>query len=188
MPLMKQAGKKPEFFRFPMNYTGDTKEKHDQVAAFLTQRGYRLAVCTIDTSDYVFNEAYARMLTTHDRSARKLRSQYLSYTGAEIDYYAGLGEQIFGYEPPEVLLLHDNRLNADTIEQLLQLIEGKRYKFVPPAEAESDPVYQIPETYITEYGPMWGYRWAAERGVKVNGKLEAEPPQWILEYNRQKKP
>jgi len=185
VPLMQQVGKKPGFFRFPMNHTGDTKEKHDQVATFLSQRGYRVATCTIDNSDYLFNNAYVRMLDQHDASARRLRLEYLSYTNAEIDYYAGLSKQIFGYEPPLVMLLHDNRLNADVIEQLLALFEKKQYKLVSLDRAQSDPAYQIPDTYITKYGPMWEYRWAAERGVKVNGKLEPEPPEWILQYGKQ---
>jgi hypothetical protein len=29
---------------------------------------------------------------------------------------------------------------------------------------------------------MWGYRWARERNVKVNGKLEKDPPAWITSY------
>ena len=67
-PLMRQVGKKPEFFRFPMNHTGDTKAKHDAIAAFLSQRGYRLATCTIDNSDYIFNDAYVRMLAKNDHA------------------------------------------------------------------------------------------------------------------------
>jgi peptidoglycan-N-acetylglucosamine deacetylase len=184
VPLMKQAGKKPEFFRFPMNHTGDTKEKHDLIAAFLSERGYRLAPCTIDNSDYLFNDAYVRMLAKHDPSARKLRSEYLSYTSVEIDYYAGLSKEIFGYEPPEVMLLHDNRLNSDVINQLLTLFEKKRYKFVSLGTALSDAAFQTPDTYITKYGPMWGYRWAKERGVKVDGKLESDPPEWILQSSK----
>jgi peptidoglycan/xylan/chitin deacetylase (PgdA/CDA1 family) len=185
VPLMRGVSKKTEFFRFPMNHTGDTKQKHEQVAAFLSQRGYRLATCTIDNSDYVFNSAYVRMLAKHDPSGQRLRLEYLSYTSAEIDYYAGLSKKIFGYEPPEVMLLHDNRLNADMIEQLLALFEKKQYKFVSLDRAQSDPAYQIPDTYITKYGPMWGYRWAAERGVKVNGRLEPDPPEWIVQYSKQ---
>jgi hypothetical protein len=38
MPLMRAAGKKLAFFRFPMNETGDTKVKHDKVAEFLAKR------------------------------------------------------------------------------------------------------------------------------------------------------
>jgi peptidoglycan/xylan/chitin deacetylase (PgdA/CDA1 family) len=185
VPLMKQAGKKAYFFRFPMNHTGDTSEKHEEVLAFLAGRGYRVATCTIDNSDYLFNDAYVRTLAKHDEpSARKLRLEYLSYTSAEIDYYAELNRKVIGYEPPEVMLLHDNPLNAATIEQLLSLFENKHYTFVSLGTAQSDPAYQIPDIYITKYGPMWGYRWAAERGVKVDGRLEPDLPDWILKYGK----
>ncbi|HMA39886.1 MAG TPA: polysaccharide deacetylase family protein [Gemmatimonadales bacterium] len=184
VPLMRAAGKRLQFFRFPMNHTGDTRERHDQVASFLSQRGYRVAPCTIDNSDYLFNRAYVRMLAQHDPAADRLRAEYLSYTSAEIDYYAALGTQVFGSEPVEIMLLHDNRLNADMITELLALFEQKHYRFVSLDEALSDPAYRIPDTYVTSYGPMWGYRWAAERGVKVNGRLEPEPPDWVLQYGR----
>jgi peptidoglycan-N-acetylglucosamine deacetylase len=128
-PLMTEAGKKLAFFRFPMNHTGDTKVKHDVIAAFLSQRGYRLATSTIDNSDYLFNRAYVRLLAKNDElAARNLRLEYLAYTSAEIDYYAALNKQVFGYEPPQVMLLHDNQLNADVIEQVLictSLQEGR---------------------------------------------------------------
>jgi peptidoglycan/xylan/chitin deacetylase (PgdA/CDA1 family) len=180
-PLMSEAGKKLAFFRFPMNHTGDTKEKHDAIAAFLSQRGYRLATCTIDNSDYLFNRAYVRMLANNDDvAARKLRLEYLAYTSAEIDYYAALNKQVFGYEPPQVMLLHDNQLNADVIEQVLTLFEEKQYTFVSLDAAQSDVAYETPDTNITKFGPMWGYRWAKERNVKVDGKLEPDPPKWIL--------
>ena len=184
-PLMKEAGKKLAFFRFPMNHTGDTKEKHDALAAFLSRRGYRLATCTIDTSDYLFNDAYVRVLAKDDsETAAKLRAEYLAYTSTEIDYYAALNKQVFGYEPPQVMLLHDNRLNADVIEQLLQFFAEKQYRFVSLEVAQADAAYRTPETYITKFGPMWGYRWAAERNVKVNGNLEPDPPKWILQYGK----
>jgi peptidoglycan/xylan/chitin deacetylase (PgdA/CDA1 family) len=184
VPLMREAGKRPGFFRFPMNHTGDTRERHDQVASFLSQRGYRVAPCTIDNSDYLFNQAYVRMLAAHDSAAVRLRAEYLAYTSAEIDYYAALGRQVFGYEPPEVMLLHDNRLNADMINELLALFEQKHYRFVSLDSALSDSAYRTPDTYVTSYGPMWGYRWALERGVKVDGRLEPDPPDWILRYRR----
>jgi hypothetical protein len=31
---------------------------------------------------------------------------------------------------------------------------------------------------------MWGYRWAKERNVRVNGSLETDPPKWISEYGK----
>jgi len=125
------------------------------------------------------------MLAKRDiASAVKLRSEYLAYTSAEIDYYAVLSKEVFGYEPPQVMLLHDSRLNADIIEQLLKLFHDKQYRFVKLDEAQSDPAYNTPDTFITSFGPMWGYRWAAERHVKVNGTLAPDPPAWILKYGK----
>jgi len=184
-PLMKEVGKKIVFFRFPMNHTGDTKLKHDNVATYLAQRGYRLATCTIATSDFLFNNAYIRMLAIHDdAAAQKLRLEYLAYTKAEVDYYAALNRQVLGYEPPQVMVLHDNRLNGAVIDKILRLFEEKHYRFVPLGVAQSDPAYRLPDGYITKFGPMWGYRWAKELSVKVNGNLEPDPPKWILDYGK----
>lgn len=183
VPLMKAAGRKPEFFRFPFNHTGDTKEKHDAVAAFLAQRGYRLAPCTIETSDWMFAAAYGRMQARHDAaSAARLRADYLAFSAAQIDYFIGLNKQVWGYEAPQIMLIHDNQLNADVIEDLLDLFEKKQFRFISLNEAESDPAFREPETFITSFGPMWGYRWAKERDVKVDGSLEPDPPQWVTDY------
>ena len=185
VPLMKAAGKKPEFLRFPYNHTGDTKERHDAIAAFIAKRGYRLAPCTIDNTDWEFAWAYVKMLAKHDEAGMaKLRAAYLAYTSAEIDYYAALNKQVLGYEPPEIMLLHDNQLNALMMDDVLALFEKKGYRFVSLAEAESDAIYKQPDTHVTSNGPMWGYRWAKERGVKVDGKLEPEPPEWVTQYGK----
>jgi peptidoglycan-N-acetylglucosamine deacetylase len=186
--MMRDKGKKLEFFRFPMNHTGDTIEKHDAISAFLAQRGYKLATCTIDNADYLFNDAYLQILAKKDkRGAQNLRLEYIAYTSSEIDYYASLSRQVLGYEPPQVMLLHDNRLNADVIDEVLELFQNKGYRFVSLRAAQSDPAYGIPDTYITPYGPMWGYRWAKEKNVKVDGRLEPEPPQWIIDLAGLKK-
>ncbi len=184
--LMKAAGRKPEYFRYPMLHTGDTKEKHDAIAAFIAQRGYHNAFCTVESSDYLFNVAYVKMLEKNDAaSAQHLRAEYITYTATEIDYYANLNKQIFTYEPPDVMLMHDNPLNSDTIDDILKLFETRGYKFVTIKTAQSDAAYQTPDTYINTYGPMWGYRWAQELKVKVNGNLETEPPKWILDYGKE---
>jgi peptidoglycan/xylan/chitin deacetylase (PgdA/CDA1 family) len=184
--LMNAAERKPEYFRYPMLHTGDTKEKHDAIAAFIAQRGYHNALCTVESSDYLFNVAYVKMLQKNDAaSAQRLRAEYIAYTSTEIDYYAALNKQIFTYEPPEVMLMHDNPLNSDTIDDLLKLFEARGYKFVTLKTAQSDPAYKTPDTYINKFGPMWGYRWAQELKVKVNGNLETEPPKWILDYGKE---
>lgn len=178
-----QLAGKPKYLRFPFNHSGDTKEKHEAVAAFLAERGYRVATCTIDNEDYVFSHAYNAMLVSKDEaSAAKLPAEYLAYTATEIDYYAQLHGRVFGHEIPHVMLLHGNKLNAELIDQLLKIFEDKHYRFVTLDAAQSDAAYKTPDTYVTKFGPMWGYRWAADLGIKVNGSLESEPSAWILNY------
>lgn len=185
LPLMQSAGRDSKFFRFPFNHTGDTQEKHDAIAAFLKARGYRTAPCTIEDEDWLFTATYYRAHARHDEAtAAKVREAYLAFAAAEIDYYAKLNRQVLGYDPPQIMLIHDNPLNADVIEDLLALFEKRGYTFVSLAQAEADPVYQVPETTITKYGPMWAYRWARERSIKVDGSLEPEPPKWITEYGK----
>lgn len=122
VPLLQTVSRKPRFLRFPYNHTGDTKQKHDAIAAFMTAHGYRLAPCTIDTSDYEFNAAYVVALARNDkRAAARLRADYITYTAKEIDWYNKLDTQVFGYEVPDIMLLHDSPLNADTINAIIAL-------------------------------------------------------------------
>jgi len=182
-PLMSGVGKPLRYLRFPFNHTGDTAEKQNGAATFLKQRGYEVAACTIDGSDFVFARAYRLMLDNKDAAASvRLRAAYLDYTRQEIEYYTNLHRQIFGHEIPHVMLLHASRLNADTIEQILKLFEQMKYRFVTLAEAQSDKAYQTPDTYVTAHGPMWGYRWARDLNIKVDGRLEQDPPAWVTEY------
>jgi len=83
-----------------------------------------------------------------------LVSEYLPYTKQEIGYYAALNMQVLGYEPPHVMLLHANRLNAYVIEPLLALFTDGNHKFVSLATAQSDAAYRpATEEYITkEFG------------------------------------
>jgi hypothetical protein len=57
-----------------------------------------------------------------------------------------------------------------------------KYRFVSLQEAQSDLAYQTPDTFISEYGPMWGYRWARELKILVDGRQEPEVPDWIAKY------
>ncbi len=182
-PLLVANGHKLQFFRFPYNDTGDTQAKHDDFAAILKAHGYQLATCTIDTSDYIFAAAYARAVGSNESiMAAQIRREYLAYSATEIDYYAALNRLVLGYEPAEVMLIHDSLLNADSIDDLLALFRDRGYKFVRLGEAQHDPAYAIPDTLVTKYGMMWGYRWAKERNLGRLGMNETEPPEWISSY------
>ncbi len=58
---LASVGKTPRYFRFPRNHTGNTKEKHEAVAAFLAHHGYKLAVCTIDNERLRFRRRVSQL-------------------------------------------------------------------------------------------------------------------------------
>ncbi len=76
--------------------------------------------------------------------AERLRAEYLTYTASKIDYYSDLHIEIFGRPIPHVMLLHVNQLNADTIQQTLEIFKAKHYRFVISDKAQSDPAYRTP--------------------------------------------
>jgi peptidoglycan/xylan/chitin deacetylase (PgdA/CDA1 family) len=182
-PLLKANGRTLEFFRFPYNHTGETQAKHDAMAAYLKADGYQVAACTIDASDYTFAAAYARAVGLKDASlAKRIRREYLAYSASEIDFYAALNRRVLGYEPPEVLLIHDSLLNADSMDDLLELFRSRGYRFVSLKEAQRDPAYAIADTYVGRYGSMWGYRWAEERKAEDLAARDPGPPDWVMSY------
>ena len=47
--------------------------------------------------------------------------------------------EVVGYDIPQVPLLHANALNADHLDALLSMIEGRGYEFISLAEALRSP-------------------------------------------------
>jgi hypothetical protein len=54
--LLESVSRKPKFLRSRYNPTGDSEEEQDTIGAFLSTHGDRLAACTIDTTNYKFDE------------------------------------------------------------------------------------------------------------------------------------
>ncbi|WP_164913375.1 polysaccharide deacetylase family protein [Sphingomonas sp. UV9] len=182
-PMATSSDRPISFFRFPLNHVGDTETKRLAIEKLLASHGYKLAASTIDTSDYLFNNAYERALIERDKGMmQRVRRAYLDHTRVQIAYYGELDRKVLGRDVPAIMLLHANRLNAATIEALLGLFRSAGYGFVSLARAQADPAYSAMPAVATKFGPMWAYRWARERQVKVDGRLEQEPPDWISAY------
>ncbi len=182
-PLAQAAGRSLRFFRFPYNHVGDTEEKRVGIEQVLARHGYRLAASTIDTSDYLFGKAYERAIARNDKAMRRqIEQAYLAHTREQIQYYSDLNAKVLGYRPPDIIVLHLNTLNAAVADRMLNIFKDLNYKFVSLTQAQSDPAYQRSPAFAARFGPMWGYRWARERRIKVDGSLEKEPPQWVASY------
>lgn len=82
----------------------------------------------------------------------------------------------------EIMLLHSNALNAAVLPAVIAIFKADHTRFISLADAQSDPAYAHEPKTATAYGPMWGYRWANERHIPVDGSLEKEAPQWVVSY------
>jgi peptidoglycan/xylan/chitin deacetylase (PgdA/CDA1 family) len=124
--LLQERGLKLKYFRHPYLHAGKDIETKRAVDRFLVERGYKLAPVTIDNQEWVFAEVYARALRKHDvRTMQRVGTAYISYMEGLFDFFEKLSVEVLGYEIKQVLLLHDNPLNADYLPELVQMIRSE---------------------------------------------------------------
>lgn len=175
------------YFRHPYTHTGDTQAKKEAIEGFLAARGYKVTPHTIDSMDFIFNDCYVRALRDKDAAAAKrLREAYLDFTIAATEFAERFSPEIFGREITQTLLLHANDITADCLDEMLRRLAARGYRFVTLDEAMSDPAYQTKDTYVGKYGPTWLWRWMESKGMdtkgmKVSGKDDPEPPEWVMD-------
>ena len=69
-----------------------------------------------------------------------------------LSYFDRASSRLFGHEISQVILLHDNALNADSLDQLIAMLQSRGYRFVTLAEALEDPAYGTPDNYLGSDG------------------------------------
>ncbi len=132
--------------------------------AFLSDRGYTVAPVTVEDADYLFNDVLAYAREKKDKKmAEQAREGYFDYFDASFDFEEAASRSLFGREIPQILLLHDDQLNAENLSALLERLERRGYKFVTLEEAMSDPAYATQNLYVGECGDF--VAGAVEAGV-----------------------
>ncbi len=179
------------YFRHPHTHTGDTQAKKEAIEAFLTERGYKATPHTVDSSDFIFNVCYVSALRKKDEAtAKRLREAYLNFTLAATEFAERFSSEIFGLEITQTLLVHANDITADCLDEMFSRLADRGYRFVTLDDAMSDPAYQTKDIHVGRYGPTWLWRWMESKGMntkgmKVSGKDDPEPPEWVMELYRQ---
>jgi peptidoglycan/xylan/chitin deacetylase (PgdA/CDA1 family) len=177
--LMKTRGMRLRYFRHPFLCTGHDLETRTAFENFLGERGYEVAPVTIDSLEWLFGEVYARAAA--DRCRRDMRAvgeAYVTYMEEVFEFYERLSVAVLGYELPQILLLHANALNADCFDELVSMIKGRGYEFIPLAEALKDSAYSLPDNYFGRVGISWLQRWAITKGLGF--RKEPAPPTFVL--------
>ena len=175
--------KNPRYFRFPFLRTGTELEKKRAIEKFLDERGYKHAVVTFDNDEYIYAAAYQSALSKGDRAlAKKIGADFLRYMESTFVFYEELSREVVGYEPPQILLLHANQINADYVDQIASILKKRGYRFVSMDTALKDPVYARRDKYVGPRGLSWIQRWAIDAGK--DPKKQPDLPDWVMELYR----
>lgn len=178
--LLEARGQRLRYFRHPMLRSGADAAKKAALDAFLDERGYTVAPVTLDNDEWIYARAYSNALDQADTTlARRIGAAYLEHMQATIAFYERRSGEVLGYEPPQVLLLHANALNADYFGALAAWMRARGYAFVTLDEALRDPAYRQGNPYVGPRGISWIHRWADARGMAP--PPPPPPHRWVRE-------
>ena len=177
-PLIERRGRKLTWFRYPFLHSGLTAEDHQGVMDFLAQRGYRVAPVTVDYADYTFAGVFRNQSTIGNTEvAEKIKDAYLNQVDVGFEYAEKSSAELFGYELPQILLIHCNELNSLTLRDTIARLRKRGYAFITLEEAMTDAAYQRADTFA---GP--GGSWLSRTATVMGKKLSLERPsvpEWI---------
>ncbi len=163
--LSKMHERPFRYFRAPYLHTGETKQQNLSLMGFLDKMALEMAPVTIDNDEYIYAYAYHKAAEKGDSaSMRIIAYDYIDYMKKVIRHYEQLSRDFIGREIPQILLIHDNELNADYLPFILDFLKHKRYTFVDMETALKDTVYQR-EAALTSHGYSWLIRWEKAAGL-----------------------
>jgi peptidoglycan/xylan/chitin deacetylase (PgdA/CDA1 family) len=166
-PLVREEGHTLHWFRHPYLHIGKTNAEIEEFQRFLTAHDYAIAPVTINDSEWVFADAYAKAQEAGDAAlAQRIGAAYIPYMNGVFAWAEKLTDDLFGHPIPQVLLLHANSLNADHFGQLAAMLKQRGYRFVSLAEALKDPAYSTPLQVTGLAGESWLERWSREAGLR----------------------
>ncbi|WP_419204912.1 polysaccharide deacetylase family protein [Bordetella trematum] len=129
--------------RLPYLNEGKTPEQRNQLYSALSHQGYGVAPVTISIDDWNDNQRFLAAANQNPGlDLTPYRKPYLDKLWQEIQKQQAHWQQQLGRNPPQVLLLHTNGLNAIMLPDILAMLKARGWTFVDPAAAFSDPIYQ----------------------------------------------
>jgi hypothetical protein len=84
--------------------------------------------------------------------------------------------EVAGREFPQILLIHANELNAETMPDLLARFRRRGYTFVALQDALKDPVYNLPEEQSGTGGFSGFIARPGPKGMPAKGGPD---PEWV---------
>lgn len=175
-PMMKEYGMELRWFRYPHLAIGDDGGKRAAFEEFLEEHGYIIAPVSVINQDWVYNGAYTRAWRAGDRDLmERIADDYIRYTGEVFEYVEQFSFDVLGYELPQILLLHANRLNADHFDRLIEMMTARGYQFISLEEALDGQIYESPDGLTETTLTTWLHRqWRAQGNERRRGPSRSE--------------
>lgn len=147
------------FFRFPMLHQGADPATRNAAARALRELGSATAHVSVDTSEWLLADGYARAHQRGDDAAMDaLGVELIRHVRAAVDHADSVARRKLGRRVPLVLLLHANLLVADELQALLEALLAHDIELISLRQALADPVYALPDEYVGRKGLSWLYR------------------------------
>jgi len=162
-------------FRYPYMDEGDTVEKRNAVRAYLSKNGYRIAEVTTDYSDWVWNAAYIRCLSKHDKNSISwLKDHVVDSADRHVHGVDAASGYLLNRPIPQILLVHVIAFNSITLDAVLKHLRGEGVQFVSLDEVLADPAYNINPNYAYDGGRTFLDQIAESRGLGIRRFDDAE--------------
>lgn len=180
-PLLARRHQKPRWFRHPYLDTGATAEVQHGFESWLAAHGYRVAPVTLENADWMFAYPYDEAVMKGDTAtAERIRQEYLDYTAKCVVWYREAALELLGRRPALVFLLHGSRLNADSIDDLADILRRNGLKAVSLDRAMRDKAYAIRDDQPDKSGDEWLTRWATLLNRDLPWGAFPQPPADIV--------
>src|SRR5690606_8971677 len=101
------------------------------------------------------------------------------------DFFEKFSTEKYGRSVNQIYLCHDNLINTDFLEPLINQLKKKKYSFISLDEALTDSVYKQEDTYYKKWGISWFYRWIKTQDERTK-YMKSEPSTTEIEklYNK----
>ena len=168
---LEARGRRLRYFRHPFLHAGKDPETKHALEQWLSAHGYTVAPVTLDNSDYLFASAYV------GGQKDRVLAAYIPYMQSNVDFFDRRAIEVVGRRFPQILLIHANELNRDTMPALVDMFRRSGYTFVSLDDALKDPVYREPDDYAGPQGISWIHRWAFTKHMPL--KMEPDEPSFV---------
>jgi len=165
-----------KYFRHPCLHTGRTLQIRGEIDSLLRELGLIVAPVTFDNGEWIYAAAYHKAIMGKNRKSKALIvHSYLAYMERKLVYFENQSVRLLGRGMPQIMLIHANKLNADHLGDLIEMLRKRGYRFVSLDQALKDNAFTLPDTYTGRGGISWLHRWAWSTGVDKKTFFAGEP-------------